>query len=252
MANEVAKTQEGAVAAPDSMMNFIAMALENPAIDANKLKALLDMQREVIGDQAKVAFNQALHEAQAEMPRVKKNGMVTLGDKKGGYAFATWADMDTALRPLLDKYGFTLSFDMTAKDGGGAVVTGTLTHVAGHSKSVSLPLALDTGPGRNNLQAMGSTLSYGKRYCTEMLFNIVREGADDDGKAGGTKFITADQIAELDALLKEVGRDEGPFLDRMFGGAVRSFEEIEAGTSFLAVKNTLEGIKAQQQKKGPV
>jgi hypothetical protein len=43
-------------------------------------------------------------------------------------------------------------------------------------------LQLDTGPGRNQNQAMGSTLSYGKRYTAEMLLNIVREGEDTDGK----------------------------------------------------------------------
>ena len=46
--NEIATRPDNTIAAPDSMMNFIAMALENPAIDATKLKALLDMQREVV------------------------------------------------------------------------------------------------------------------------------------------------------------------------------------------------------------
>ena len=238
--SDITVRPENAVAAPDSMMNFIALALENPAIDATKLKALLDMQREVVADQARVSFNAALHQAQAEMPRVKKNGTVELGGGKG-YAFATWSDMDTALRPILDRHGFTLSFNMASKDGGGAVVTGILTHVAGHSKEVSLPLALDSGPGRNNLQAMGSTLSYGKRYCAEMLFNIVREGADDDGKLGGTVFINPAEVAEIDRLLTETKADRVGFLRFM---AVDDLDTIQK-KDFAAAINALMKKKAK-------
>ena len=221
---------------PGGMLGFIAMALTNRNIDAAKLKALLDMQREVVADQAKVEFNAALHAAQAEMPRVAKNGTIKLGDK-GSIPFATWEDIDTALRPIMSRHGFTLSFDMAERgaQGGGAVITGTLTHTAGHSKSVSMPLALDSGPGRNNLQAMGSTLSYGRRYCAEMLFNIVREGADDDGKRGGTVYITGDQIAEVEALLAETKADRVAFL--RFAN-VPDVTEIEA-KNFVTIRNAL-------------
>jgi hypothetical protein len=78
--------------------------------------------------------------------------------------------------------GFTLSFDSKPHDRG-ITITGTLLHRDGHSRSATMLLDEDRGPGRNNLQAMGSTLSYGKRYTAEMLLNIVREGDDKDGRA---------------------------------------------------------------------
>lgn len=215
----VGRSEIAASDQPMSMMNFIAMALENPAIDASKLKALLDMQREVMADQAKVQFNQALHAAQAAIPQVEKLGLVNLirkdGTDGGKYAFARWEDMDKVLRPIMATNGFTLSFDMTQRpgDGGGATVTATLSHVAGHSIQRSVSLALDAGAGRNNLQAMGSTIAYSKRYLAEMLFNIVRKGADDDGKLGGTKFITEAQAQQIEALILETKSDRPRFME---------------------------------------
>lgn len=258
MTNEVAKTQEGAVAAPveqSSILSAILALAKDPAVDVAKFEGLMALQERMEARQAEAQFNQAFARLALKLPRIKKDGTVEYADRKGSakpaFKFATFASIDDAIRPLLQEEGFSLSFNSAPRqgDGGGIVVTGTLLHVGGHSRVASIPLALDGSGGKNSIQGMGSTFSYGRRYTTVMLLNLVTED-DDDGVRGGTKFITADQVAELEALLKEVGREEGPFLDRMFGGAVRSFEEIEAGTAFLAVKNTLEGIKAQQQKKG--
>lgn len=218
-----------------SLLNFVALAVKDKDIDVSKLDALLRMQREIVADEAKLKFNQALARMTTGKLRVKKNGRVDLGQGKGGYDFATWPDMDDVLRPLMEREGFTLSFNMETKDGGGAVVSGTLLHIEGHSRTVTVPLALDAGAGRNNLQAMGSTLSYGKRYCAEMLFNIVREGADDDGKLGGTVFISAAQVAEIEQLITSGGIPRDPFLEWI--GAVR-VENIQAA-DFTTANNAL-------------
>jgi ERF superfamily len=235
------------VPAPTSILSIIAQAATDPRVDVVKMQALLDMQERVLDRQAEEAFNAALHAAQQEMPRVAKNGTIKMGDK-GDIPFATLEDVDAALRPIMQRNGFSISYDMAHKDGGGAVISGTLRHTGGHAKTATIPLALDSGPGRNNLQAMGSTFSYGRRYLLEMFFNVIRTGADDDGKRGGSRFITDDQAETIRDLMRQAGRQEGPFLDRLFSGAVRSVEEIEAG-AYVVVKNTLDGILAQRAKK---
>jgi ERF superfamily len=244
---------------PGALLGAIVQLAKDPAVDVTKLQALLTMQERMEAKEAERQFNQAF----SRLPsfRVKKNGTIDLTSKedraKGAAAgtravpFAKWEDMSDVIDPFLKAEGFRLIFNSAARqgDGGGLTVTGFLLHSGGHSMNASMPLPLDTGPGRNNLQAYGSTLSYGKRYTAEMLLNIVREGVDDDGKRGGTKFIAEAEAAELRALLTEAKRQEGPFLDKIFSGTVRSFEEIERGSSYLAVKNTLEGIKFQQNSK---
>jgi hypothetical protein len=201
---------------------------------------------------------QEWHEAVGSLPpiRVAKNGTINLitkeGINKGSIPFARWEDMDAVLRPMLDAVGLFLTFDAVPRpgDGGGLIVTGSLRHRSGHSVSASMPLAIDTGAGRNNLQAMGSTLSYGKRYAAEMLLNIIRVGDDDDGKLGGTKFITEEQADELRSMAKEIGRQEGPLLDSFFAGSVRTFEEIEDGQAYLAMRNGLLKRVADKRKEG--
>jgi hypothetical protein len=218
-----------------ALLNIIAHAAENPQVDVTKLSALLDMQERVLAREAEAAFNAALARLNTGTLRVKRNGTVDLGSGKGSYRFAKWEDMDAVIRPLMQREGFTLSFDTAAKDGGGLTVTGTLLHSAGHSRSASIPLALDTGAGRNNLQAMGSTLSYGKRYVAEMLLNIVREDDDDDGVRGGTLYITLEQAEQIEALIAESRADRVLFM-RHF--AVNSLLEIKAA-DYAAVVNAL-------------
>lgn len=200
------------VSEPNSLLPAIITLAKDPAVDVAKLSALLDMQEKMEARQAERQAIEAFTALSREMPRVKKNGTISLGAGKGSIAFAKWEDMDTVIRPLLVKYGFTLSFNSIERTGGGLTVTGELMHQSGHVRTAAIPLALDIGPGRNNLQAMGSTLSYGKRYCAEMLLNIVREAADDDGTKGGVAYITPDQCEELAVLIRETGTDEKRFL----------------------------------------
>lgn len=234
-------------AAPEtnSLLPAIIQLAKDPQVDVAKLDALLKMQRELQVDQARQEATEAFTALSAELPRVKKNGTIDLikdGKSKGTIAFAKWDDIDKVIRPLLVKYGFTLSFNSVSKDGGGLTVTGELMHRSGHVRTATIPLALDTGAGRNNLQAMGSTLSYGKRYCAEMLLNIVREGDDDDGAKGGVAYITPDQCEELAVLIRETSTDEKKFLSTM---GVEELGQI-AQAAFTAGKNMLLGKKQKK------
>lgn len=229
---------------PPSLLGAIVSMASNPAVDVTKLDALLKMQANLEERDAKQEAIQAFAALSAELPRVKKNGTISLGNK-GTIAFAKWEDMDAVIRPLLVKNGFTLSFNTAPRqgEGGGITVTGELMHRSGHIRTASIPLPLDAGPGRNNLQAMGSTLSYGKRYCAEMLLNIVRENQDDDGTKGGASYVTEDQVKELQTLLDETKTGARDFC-QVF--EVNALTEIQQG-AFAAAKNML---LAKKQKMG--
>lgn len=198
---------------PTNMFEVVARAAADPKLDAEKLMKLLDMQEHIMAKQAEIDFNSAL--ARLDLPRIVRKGSVAYSDKSGvskeAFKFARWEDIDKVIRPLLSAEGFTLSFNSDARDGGGAVITGTLSHVGGHSRKASLPLALDNSGGKNNIQGMGSTISYGKRYTATMLLNIVTVGEDDDG-GGDDEVITNEQAVEIDLLVVEVKADRERFL----------------------------------------
>lgn len=232
---------------------FLELA-RRPDVNPDTVAAWAAIQERMEQKQAKIDFDDAFDRMSRKLPRVKKNGMVEYKNKQTGvleksFNFGRYEDIDTFIRPLLQEEYFTLSFDSVPRqgDGGGIILTATLSR-RGHQRTASIPVPLDTSGGKNNIQGYGSAMSYGKRYTTTALLNLVFEGEDDDGKRGGMRFITEAECETLRVLLRETKYNEGEFLQQLFAGAVRSVEEIEAGSGFIAAKSTLEGIKRRQAK----
>lgn len=237
---------------PGAVLTAVVQLARDPSVDAAKVEAFLRMQERMEDREAERLFNQAFVRLSSRMPQVEKLGTVQLkrkdGTDGGSYKFAKWEDMDRILRPLLIEFGFALTFDSEPRpnEGGGLIVTGHLIHEAGHSRSATISLALDTGAGRNNLQAGGSTLSYGKRYVAEMLLNIVRKGDDDDGKLGGTRFISGEQCRQIEDLIELTKSDRVSFL-RHF--AVEDVTELEEA-AFVPAMSMLNTKKARMVRAG--
>lgn len=229
MTTDIAVVGEGSV----DLLSAIVLMAKDPAVDVEKLSALMAMQERMEARGAVAAFNTAFAAMEPLLPRIKKNGQVEYKNKDGklekAFRFSKWEDVDNSIRPILRSHGFSLSFETAprAGDGGGLVVTGTLLHVAGYSKSSSIPLALDSSGGKNNIQAAGSTFSYGCRYTTRMLLNLISEGDDDDGVRGGMTFVTAEEAAELTALIAATATNPANFFAVMVSDEVRSIEEVQ-------------------------
>lgn len=238
--NEVTTREntEVALSAEAQFLAVIERMASNPDVDVAKLGAILDMQERIIAKRAESEFNTAFAEMQPSLPRIKKSRDVVIKEVKQ-YSYAEWDKIDEAIRPILNQHGFSLSFNTAPRtgEGGGITVIGTLRHVGGHKITAEIPLALENSGSKNNVQGMGSTFSYGKRYTTTMLLNLTIVSDDDDGKAAGTAYITAAQVAELQTLLDKIGDTTG-FL--RFAG-VDSVAEIET-------KNYMGALNALQKK----
>ena len=178
----------------DQAAQFMALlerAASDPAVDVGKMRELLDLKREVITEQRHAAFNRDFMAARQEMPRITKDGAVAYpvdknkpeGPKKEAFKFARYETIDAAIRPIEEIYGFSRSFTTSQRvgDGGGIIVRCNLLHREGHSIAAEIPVPLDSSGGKNNLQGYGSSFSYGKRYTTTMIWDLVTEGEDDDG-----------------------------------------------------------------------
>lgn len=233
---------------PD-MMTIIEKAMMMPNFEIEKLERLLAMQKEIMAKNAEMSFTSALVRLSADLPRIVRSKSVAYDidkndktkGKKEAFKFAAYEDIDEVLRPLMAREGFHPSFDTAPRpgDGGGAIITCTLTHVDGHSMKASVPVALDSSGGKNNIQAMGSTISYGQRYCLKMLLNIVTVGEDDDGKTSEAQYIDPVQADLLNVLLSETKSDTQKFLS--FVGA----ESVEK----ITVSNYAKGLNMLEHKK---
>ena len=227
------------------MLDMIERAATNPDVDVAKMGALMDLQDRMYARQSEALFNEAMGNLQLELPRIKKRKGVSYDKgKSDAFTYAPWEEIDAVIRPLMIKHGFyPLNFDSTPREGGGMTVTAFLRHSGGHVRSASIPLGIDNGGGKNSVQGMGSTFTYGQRYTAKALLNLVFEGEDDDGVEGGKRYITADQKAELVALQAETKADTAMFL-RHYG--VASLDEMEA-KQFIGARNALLAKKQKLQ-----
>jgi hypothetical protein len=190
---------------PTEMLAYaqiIERAAANPEVDVNKLEKLLDMQERVLRRGAEIAFNVAFAEMQSQLPVIQQNGAIVVnGQVRSKYAL--FEDINEAVKPILKKHGFALTFK-TETTKGEAKVTGILMHNEGHREETDITLDADTSGSKNGVQSIGSSISYGKRYCLCALLNITSRGEDDDGLAAGVNRITDKQAADLQALAEEV------------------------------------------------
>lgn len=184
----------------DPMVSMIERIAMDPGSDLAKLEKMMEMKERHEASQAKAQFSAAFARASAEFPSIALRGH----DKHKDTRYAKLEDILSGVRPVLSKHGFALSFstEVTADT---VTVTAELSHEAGHSKTNSMPLPRDTGAGRNAVQAVGSSQTYGQRYTAQAILGLSL-GDDDDGNAAGSpETITEDQYHELRDMIEKAG-----------------------------------------------
>lgn len=190
------------------MITLLEKAIMNPEVDPAKLNGLLDFQFRMMDKQAEIEFNAAFARLQPLLPVIEKKGAIKFGAANQPYA--KYEDIDKAIRPLLIAEGFSLSFNSETADKA-TTYSGTLSHKLGHSRTVKTPpLPGDTSGSKNAIQALGSTMSYAKRYLVMMLLNIVTKDIDDDANSYG--LINDQQIMDIEKLIVDTDSDKNKFL----------------------------------------
>ena len=207
-----------------AMMAMIERMMIDPAFDRERANQAFDFyqrvdaeRRRAESDLAKREFVAAFVEAQREMEPIAKDA----NNPQTKSRYASYDALDRALRPIYTKHGFSVSFDV----GEGAPVDHVrvlcfVAHKGGHEKTYHLDMPADGkgakgGDVMTKTHAMGSALTYGKRYLHGNVWNVAPTEKDDDGNAAGAKeedgLITSAQIDELIALADEVGADKARF-----------------------------------------
>ncbi|MFJ5538593.1 ERF family protein [Vreelandella titanicae] len=195
MSNAIAINEDKAVQqapqASQSLLPMIDKLVERPDFDVEKLERLLDMQERIMTRSAMEQFNAAMAMMQDELPSIAERG------KAHNTKYATFEDINDVAKPIMKTHGFAVSFRVHNIQGG-IEVTGVLMHKGGHREETTMTLPLDTSGSKNAVQAVGSSVSYGKRYVMSALLNITTRSEDDDGEsAAPTKRVTSFQAAQL-------------------------------------------------------
>lgn len=180
-----------------AMLSVIERAARDPNVDIDKMERLMQMHERMQARQAKAEFDADMAELQPELPAIGERGKAIVQGQVR-YTFALWEDINTAIKPVLMRHGFALTFRTDFSNG--ITVTGVLSHRGGHREETSITLPSDKSGSKNDVQAVASTVSYGKRYTAGALLNLTSHGEDDDAyAAAGDADAAADWYAAIDA-----------------------------------------------------
>lgn len=112
---------------------------------------------------------------QTRLPEIKKSQTADTGSYS--YNYADLAQITRLLMPILGDLGLAFMAKPTMREDGKVVLAYKLLHVSGETEEGEYPL-----PSSGTPQAMGSAITYARRYCLCAVTGIAPED-DDDGAA---------------------------------------------------------------------
>lgn len=193
---------------PSALVRAMEAAAVDEAVDAVKFDRLMSAQERMAAKEARSQFDCAFAAMQAELPVITEKGVLTTSLGQPTSTYPLWEDINEAIKPVLSNFGFGLRFRIS-QDHTWVVITAILSHASGHSEETTMRLPVDLSGGKNPVQAIGSSTSYGKRYTASALLNLTSRGEDDDGKAAArTTRISPEEVAELRTLISASKADE--------------------------------------------
>ena len=172
-------------------LTLIDKAIEKD-IDVDKFAKLVDIVKMLENEKAKRDFYEALSNFQGEVPPIKKLSRADMGYGRPKYNYAEFGEIVTTIQEPLKKHGLSYHFEIgnestiiKGEKGEDVIVefvsvTCTVAHKSGYEKTTTMIVQKDAGAGKSNVQAVGSTITYLKRYTLLALLGIGTADPDDD------------------------------------------------------------------------
>lgn len=215
MKTEITTTTDTPVA---PLIAVIERAAKDPTVDVDKMERLFALQERLYDRQAEA-------EANADFSRFKQICPSIVRGRSGDrnkWHYAAYEDLMRVIRPHMDACGFVERFETSQTTSGAiASVTCTIVHRAGHSWKSTFPVLADKSGSKNDIQAIGSAVSYGKRYSLGQALGLVFVGEDDDGHGTVAKS-TPEEEFRVRAAPAKVDRSEiiGHIEARMYASEI--------------------------------
>ena len=172
---------------PKSVLAIIADAAANPAINPAVMRELLDMKKEIMAEEARLAFINAKLLLNDKLPTINKDGKIEFKDKGEGRTvlkFASFENINDVIKPLLKEFGFDLWFSSEPGLAGMINVVGHMEHRLGFGRLTTFPMPYDGSGGKSGAQGWASAFSFGKRVTTIGLLNIQTRAIEDRDRDG--------------------------------------------------------------------
>lgn len=184
MSTDLLNVAESTAVEPAREVSMFERLAMDPTVDVAKLEKLIEMQERIMRHNARAAFNAAFARMQPDIPEIDEKGkIVAKGSVRSTYA--KLEDIHAAIKPILAKHGFAVRHRTEWPRDGVIRVVGILSHEQGHAEESVFEAPMDRSEYRTDIQSMGSTVSYGRRYTTLDLLNIATRAQDNDGATAG-------------------------------------------------------------------
>lgn len=162
--------------------DLLRMAVEGGA-DLDRLERLMLLQERWESNEARKAYSHALSAFKASGVVVEKLKRVSFSGTS--YAHAELSDVTGAIGPALSENGLSFRWDVK-QENRTVSVTCILTHVLGHSESITMSAPPDDSGKKNGIQQIASTVTYLQRYTLLAITGTATKGVDDDGRLAGS------------------------------------------------------------------
>jgi hypothetical protein len=185
---------------------MLSQAVERGA-SVEVLEKLMALHERWEANQARKSFDAAISEAKSKIKPVVKNRQ---GHNSG---YADFAAIAAVVDPIISDHG--LSYRFRTKQADKIAVTCILSHRDGHSEETTLCGPADKSGSKNDIQAIGSTLTYLQRYTLVQALGLSVTN-DDDGRAtGNSDAITDEQADSIRDLLSRTNANVDKFLEML-------------------------------------
>lgn len=151
-------------------------------VDLDAFEKLVNLVEKVQIDKAKKEFYEAFAKFQSQVPPILKSSEVNMGAGRPRYNYASLYDIISKIQKPLGEAN--LSFRWEISNNNDIIeVTCILSHSGGYELQTSIQAGKDATPGKSNVQAIASTITYLKRYTLVSLLGIGTADPDDDAQA---------------------------------------------------------------------
>lgn len=196
------------------------MAAVSGQVDLDKVEKLLELQIRYEANEARKAYHKAMAEFKINPPKIEKDRKVAFGNTK--YNHASLFNVVDKITSELSKHGLSASW--VTSQNGKLTVTCKINHILGHSEETPLSADSDKSGSKNDIQALGSAITYLQRYTLLAVTGLATYDQDDDAK-GATIKVTDAQLHQLRDLLISKELTEASLVKFL---KVESLEELPA------------------------
>ena len=186
-------------------LTVLQLAVEKGA-NVDALAKLLELQERWEANVARKSFEEAFAAFKAETPKLEKTKNVNFDTAKGrtSYNYTPLDVIANTLGPPLAKCGLSYNWKQECSDGT-ISVSCILRHTQGHSIENTLSAPADPSGSKNAIQAIGSAVTYLRRYTLLGVLGMATSDEDTDGMTMGS---ASDFVANIQASsnMEELGR----------------------------------------------